>query len=104
MEFIEFIQRRIIMKEIMGTSRNIKFVLTDDNTLDCVVEAVITVSENAFSIDADGEPERCSKTETLRFGTTPDGIRQIAESMNRWADEAETAREMVLAGMTTART
>jgi hypothetical protein len=62
------------------------------------------VSENFFRIDADGTPERCREPETLRFGTTPDGMRQIAESMNRWADEAETAREMVLAGMTTART
>ena len=87
------------MKEVIATARNITFTATDSgNNLNCIVEAVVTVSEPTFELDAGGEMVRTRVPEVLRFGAPPSGMRQIADAMNRWADEADKACAMITAG------
>ena len=85
------------MKEVMATARNIHFTLNGDKAV-CVVEAVVSVSESSYQGNAVGELKQVRIPETLRFGTSPAGMRVIAKSLNEWADEADKACEKITAG------
>lgn len=85
------------MKEVLSTARNITLVVDGNHVLP-VVEAVITVTEPHFRADGSGNIERFRVPETLRFSSAPDGLRVIAKSMERWADEADEAAKKAVAG------
>ncbi len=85
------------MKELMATARNIIFT-ADDSNLHCIVEAVLTVSEPTFELDRGGAMVRLRVPEVIRFGSPPSGMRELAQKMNDWADEADKTYEMITNG------
>ena len=77
------------MKEVTGIARNISYLKSKDGTYAPLVEVVFVVSEPVFRVDAAGQMVRERVTEGLRFATSPAGLRNLAESFKRYADEAE---------------
>lgn len=77
------------MKEVYGTARNISFAADEDGKLTPTIETIIVVSEPQYGPNGNGEVEKFRVTDTLRFGTTPQGLRILAQQFTEWADEAE---------------
>jgi len=76
------------MKELMGTARNIFAVIQDGKAIP-TIEVIFMVVEPQFHIDAGGELIRSRVPETLRFTTTPAGLRKVMADFGELADEAE---------------
>ena len=77
------------MKEVYGTAKNISFTANDDGKLIPTIEVIVVVSEPQYGPDDNGDVEKFRVTDTLRFGTTPQGLRVLAQQFTEWANEAE---------------
>lgn len=86
------------MKEVICTARNLMIVPDEDLTMRPMVEAIVVVSEPQFRFDRGGQLANERHTETIRFSTTPEALRKMAQSFSDWADEAEAfAASLMLA-------
>lgn len=77
------------MKEIAMTARNIMLSCPDQGDPSPMIEAILVVSEPTFRIDQGGGIIRQRELETVRFHSTPNGLRKVAIAFAEWADEAE---------------
>ena len=77
------------MKEAHGSARNLYFVPDENGKLLPMIEAIIIVSEPKFGVSEEGQTERYRVMDTLRFHTSPDGLRKLAEQFEGWADEID---------------
>ena len=80
------------MKEICGAARNLYLVANEAGELKPMIEGILMVSEPTF-VPAEEEVKKVRLMDTLRFHTTPDGLRQIAEQFDAWADEADALQK-----------
>lgn len=85
------------MKELAGTARNLSLVKDSQCP---TIEVVLAVSEPTYRVDVTGTLVKQRDTiETLRFTSTPAGLRTLASDCITWAAEAEEfARGMTAAG------
>jgi hypothetical protein len=78
------------MKEISATSRNLSLVYQDGPAMFTpMVEAILVLSEPQYSVDLGGQLVRTRQVETVRFATSPEGLRDLARTFLEWADDAD---------------
>ena len=75
------------MKELIGSSRNIR-IAERDGKLVPQIETIIITSETVYKHELSGLLQ-LQKTGDLRFETTPKGLRALAKRLEEFADEAE---------------
>lgn len=83
------------MQALICTARNISHIVRDDGEakkLESCIEAVLTTYEKEMDF-VGGGIVNTERTKTTRFAMTPEGARNFAESLNRWADEADAESE-----------
>jgi hypothetical protein len=54
-----------------------------------MVEVALIVSEPQYTVDAAGQSVRHRTMDTMRFHTSPEGLRDLAKYLGKWADDAE---------------
>lgn len=86
------------MKEFVGLARNVYFVFGKDKKdgepkLVANAEIVIHVTEPLYRFDGLGDMHRHREVESMRFTAFPESLRQIADYLNKAADDMEEAEE-----------
>lgn len=81
------------MKECVYTSANIVCPI-NGGKIAAGIEVIVVLSEPQYTVtdtekDGVAELDRVRTTESIRFVTTADGAREMAKSLNHYADEAE---------------
>lgn len=77
------------MNEVIGTARNIVYVLDQDNKIVPQIETVLIVSQPVYGISKDTGLTKFFETDTVRFSASPEGLRNLANILIVWAQEAE---------------
>lgn len=76
------------MRELRSISHNISILMHEDSEQP-MVEVILLLSEPQYAIDASGMFAKSRNLTDFRFGTTPKGLRDLAETLIGMADEAE---------------
>lgn len=76
------------MKEIACTARNLMVVSTEES-YSPMIEVILVLTEPNYRFNKKGELVKRRDPETIRFSTSPDGLREIAKNFNQWANDAE---------------
>lgn len=76
------------MKTIIATAGNVLAGLSA-NEAEPLLEVVLVLSEPKYEADAGGYVKRYALSD-FRFGSTPDTLRHVAESLTDLADKADS--------------
>lgn len=79
-------------KEVINLAANFYLVGgggSDKGPFRPMVEVALVTTEPEYAFDPGGQMVRTRTPETVRFHTTPDGLRELALSFANWADKAE---------------
>lgn len=79
------------MTALISTARNL-FFTRRDGRLEPAVEVLLLLNGSSYSVDSLGLPVRNNTLDSVRFIVTPESLRQMAESLLQYAEEAEKAR------------
>jgi len=87
------------MDQLIATARNIRVFLKEesdeedkDKGVVPEIELVLTTMERSFQFSG-ASLANIESTKTLRFSVTPEGARKFAESLQEWADDADSKTE-----------
>lgn len=76
------------MKKIATLTRN-HLAIIDNGKLKPSSELILVLAEPQYRVDMGGGIIRERSTETVRFAACPQAMREIADHLNRYADELE---------------
>ncbi len=88
------------MQELMDTARNLSLAISADGPRP-MVEVILMTSEPMFSIDGGGEMVRSRVMNTIRFSSSPEGLRKLSKRLAEFADEAADIAEGLEAALDT---
>jgi len=84
------------MKELLGNARNHFVSQSEDGSkLRPMTEVALILTEPVFACDAAGSLVRSRATETIRFATTPHGLRILAKQFTEYAAELDALAKMM---------
>lgn len=78
------------MKELRSLRANFLAAWDDENKLSHRVEVILIIAEPKYNVESTGEVTRQRIADQYRFITDPSGLREIAQTFKKLADEAES--------------
>lgn len=77
------------MKELQSATCNITALPKEDGGFTPLIEAILIVSEPRYTLDEAGHQIKSRIVETMRFSSSPKGLRTLAKIFEEWATGAE---------------